>query len=963
MEPYGAVSPVHTATSLFDRRAAAIVRATVAIDGIGGSGPIRIFPSITSESGTRVKFRPPSILGVALGFPDFTVEVDTSSVPNAPWFLDRDLLELKWYDADAPTVFLARSKCLAAMAYLDYFPDQLATGQCLRALASAAILVASPGWCGTFGPGVASLVEAALRRPEGNYEFNQMSLAAVAYRYYGALSPAARGHLISELLAKGRIHRPGMGEEVTSGGMAFDWRLAGDSIPETENHILGILTARYLANQLLYQQTKDAEYDNRRNDDAGNPSCFALILTLLRNFLRNDFSEYNAKNYQEETRWALLNLCTYAYDHEVRLAARMVLDYVAAHFAVSSNDLRRMVPFRRRNEGKNVTTNWKGFMDVGLLEWEDGADPLVRYFAVQAGNVRAFAGWSVNRNWEWGIRGSGGDLAMEVLSDYRLPPSIHALFVNDDHRRFFQRLHRVDPHPFDRSEPMAEMHVDGDSSEIYASSPSYLITAGGQPATWSAPVTIVGFVRGDDQQRGVAVTTSFIPTGPLDQLEIPPFDSGLLHFGTRSDRATGVIQFGVFASEGPTRNYGVAPDFACGHQMWIPAWLNDLRESRSYLYVDELSGTVRERPEPPGFFFIDRGSRFIERAGRKTPRRADEPGFFLAIYEEDNGFGLLEALDTWLFPEVTFQDFKTSVLSTNGRIRLRNQALSTYITHKGNVVRFEISVDPEALVLGALAIPSYGAEVLDVVYGPGDPRDADGDAGNPRTGEAHFLNGTILNSRADGIVEIRNRLLATTITLDLSDPARPRRTIDSPDGLVVEVAGDNQEVWLDFEWAGPNSGDVCQPFNSLASASAAVADGGVIKIVPGATADRGPMGNGKTMTLEAPIGGVTIGGHGPTPGVGDESNGDQGAWVDFHWTGPRDEPPDGDVLRPFGNLATAIAAIDDEGIVTVVPGTTGERFALASGKRCTIVAPLGRVTIGLQGPGPLPPWVGGLKPL
>jgi hypothetical protein len=61
---------------------------------------------------------------------------------------------------------------------------------------------------------------------------------------------------------------------------------------------------------------------------------------LLRNYLRDDFAEYNAKPYQTETGRALLNLCSYAYDAEVRLGARMVLDYISAHIAVSSNDLR-----------------------------------------------------------------------------------------------------------------------------------------------------------------------------------------------------------------------------------------------------------------------------------------------------------------------------------------------------------------------------------------------------------------------------------------------------------------------------------------------------------------------------------------------------------------------------------------------------------------------------------------------
>ena len=87
------------------------------------------------------------------------------------------------------------------------------------------------------------------------------------------------------------------------------------------------------------------------------------------NILRDDFSEYNAKPYQSESRFALLNLCTYAYEDEVRLAARMVLDYISAHIAVSSCDLRRLVPFRRRNEfprNRALGGEFAGVMSEGM---------------------------------------------------------------------------------------------------------------------------------------------------------------------------------------------------------------------------------------------------------------------------------------------------------------------------------------------------------------------------------------------------------------------------------------------------------------------------------------------------------------------------------------------------------------------------------------------------------------------
>jgi hypothetical protein len=66
-------------------------------------------------------------------------------------------------------------------------------------------------------------------------------------------------------------------------------------------------------------------------------------------------------------------------------------------------------------------------------------------------------------------------------------------------------------------------------------------------------------------------------------------------------------------------------------------------------------------------------------------------------------------------------------------------------------------------------------------------------------------------------------------------------------------------VWVDFDWKGPTEGDFYHPFNQLAFALAAVADGGVIKIAPGITHARVPLHAGKRVKLVAPIGGVTIG--------------------------------------------------------------------------------------------------------
>jgi hypothetical protein len=751
-----------------------------------------------------------------------------------------DLLELKTYGDDAPDVFVARNPCLAAMAYGDYFPGFRGTE--LRRAVSAAIMVAGPGWCGTFGPGVDGTFDLLNDPSEGNYDMSEMHLLAIAYRYYDELTPPARDRLINLLLAQGIVHRPRLDDTFTSGMTPHDWSRAGFVSPgsfhirigETENHIFAIVSARYLTNQLLYQRSPEVAYDNRRNGSmmlfgrevaTDSPNTTDLLLRLLREILRCDFSEYNAKPYQSETRKALLNLCNYAYDHEVRLAARMALDYISAHIAVSTNDLRRMVPFRRRNEERHGRTAQIGntrFMDVALLEASLGADPLTENFAMLSGNLRALESPNPpSRAIPWTFASNGEGAVADALSDYRLPPSVHDLFVNEPDRRFFQRLHRT----VQADEIAGTNAMDGvqgscgrnvDNMEIYASSPSYLIAAGGEPATYAIdpyPSTLTAKgLKKSKQQLGVAVTTSFMPTGQI---------AGL---GTQN-MARDVIQFSMFSDvRGEVANYGVAPDFACGHRIHLPFWA---------LSTGQIDGQ---------FTFIDRGS--------TLPGKTDPAGFYLAIFD-DGRFAFLEAFDTWLHPGTTFQDFKARVKAANPRIAIRNNEEFRYTTQNGNVLHFVIWHDVPRD--GALFGPRFGAEVVRIEYGALDVEDRIGDAGNV-TGK--FLNGTVLNSFEEGVVEITNPRLGTKVRLDMSDPKRPRRTSESG---VFEEAGTNHEVWVNFAWEGPNEGDFFRPFSTLAAAVAAVADGGTVKIAPGWTHERPLLAKGKKVRIVAPLRSVKFG--------------------------------------------------------------------------------------------------------
>lgn len=686
----------------------------------------------------------------------------------------------------------------------------------------------------------------------------QMWLLPLAYAYYDEIEPDAREKLITVLLAQGRIHRAsiaGADDVFTSGGTPNDWSRAGyvgtrgavlgflppiinvklENIPETENHVLMIATARYLTNQLLYQRTHDIRYDNRRNGDASDsrPHSMDHVLSLLRNYLRNDFAEYNAKSYQVERRHALLNLYSYAYDPEVKLAARMVLDYVSAHVAVSTNDLRRLVPFRRRDEGDNrrEIPNQPGFMDVSLTDGP-GADNLSAHFVLHAGNTRAYGFPSdPDRRLPWTLSHDyAPQLALEAICDHRLAPSVHDLFVNDLHRRFFQRLHRHWRLELDQQ-------YNCDNMEIYAASPSYLITGGGRPARW-----VIGgdFGRGYyTQNLGVAVPISFMPTGASAGPEVSPHDAReliqILHFSDDPEDDVGG------GDHGGTENYGVAPDFACGFQFYFPDWT-----------------WTEIRHDQDGRFFVNRRSTAEELAG-----------FYLAIHKQGD-FVLLEALDTWLHPEVSYEEFQARVATNNPNLSFASGQEAVYTTYFGNRIHYVIwhNLEHDNHQCGSKILYIEYSSLLQFLRDSGtnpaglhlrplmSPEVSLRKFMKLNVDPSRFLSGTILNSPRDAVVEIRNPFLGTTLTLDWSDPQHPVRIAENGE---VQEAGRGHQVWVDFDWRGPTEGDFYRPFNTITAALSAVAEPGVIRIMPGATRERPTLH--KRVRLTAVRGTVTIGAH------------------------------------------------------------------------------------------------------
>ena len=149
----------------------------------------------------------------------------------------------------------------------------------------------------------------------------------------------------------------------------------------------------------------------------------------------------------------------------------------------------------------------------------------------------------------------------------------------------------------------------------------------------------------------------------------------------------------------------------------------------------------------------------------------------------------------------------------------------------------------------------FGATILNITFGDWNDPTKLGDAGNT-TGK--FLNGTILNSEQNsGVIRISNPSFSSgDIILDMSDIEHPMRTSETGE---VEQSGFHNEVWVDFNWHGENAGDFYRPFNTLSGAVAAVADHGVIKIMPGLTKEKPIFLKNKSYRIVAPVGGVALG--------------------------------------------------------------------------------------------------------
>ncbi|HXH74112.1 MAG TPA: hypothetical protein VNJ08_04060 [Bacteriovoracaceae bacterium] len=268
-----------------------------------------------------------------------------------------------------------------------------------------------------------------LCKRKGDYDFKLTELIPIVYEGVkrNSFSEAAYNKILSELLTEqGNKH-----QIMVKMGKCF-------SVPETENHILMIESARYLTNQLWNNHyPDDARFDNEKN------GFNAWLLKHLQQFVKKDFEEYNSRPYQGHSVMPIMNLVSYAKDERVKLAATMVLDYLSAKFATQSSRLRRSAPISRQLE-YSVQTN--------LLD----GDHMTAFFAQIAGNTGIYK----YNNPSGHITYANGTAFYAGVSSYRPDDLVLDMIINHDQ--------------------VLEQRIRHNAVESYYRHPKFLVTAGGR---------------------------------------------------------------------------------------------------------------------------------------------------------------------------------------------------------------------------------------------------------------------------------------------------------------------------------------------------------------------------------------------------------------------------------------------------------------------------------------------------
>lgn len=434
----------------------------------------------------------------------------------------------------------------------------------------------------------------SLCRRKGDYDFVLQILLRIAYiddqSGQKLLTQAARDKMNHVLLSEnGIVHH----EKISVGGCM--------TVTDTENHILMTEVSRYLTNQLLFAEAKKLNqpaglYDNSQN------GFDQWMLNHLAEFLKNDFSEFNSRPYEGYTQITLNNLYDYSKNPQVKMMAQMVLDYSAAKFAIGSNGMRRSAPYRRQKD-------WLNYDDLVFY------DTIVGRNFFLAGNYNYV-----------GFVDSGRDAAvftdevyhatMAAAGGYRIPALILDTQIEKDHE-YFQKIRHSDV-------------------EIYHSSPSFMLTAGGRYRN------LPDFGTGGNDAWAVA--TTILPT---------------------KGEATMKNLFYILGDKDKSRrnNTCMTKNFACGFNIHIPENL----DASCVVKNGKWSFYDMQKCKNYGFY--------VAINTMKTDKEWDDV---------NTNYNVMEVVEA----DGQFEKFMSTRMQQNPQKNIKQDAASLYTTYDGRVIEF-----------------------------------------------------------------------------------------------------------------------------------------------------------------------------------------------------------------------------------------------------------------------------------
>ncbi|MGM1049416.1 MAG: hypothetical protein ACQEXX_25225 [Bacillota bacterium] len=358
---------------------------------------------------------------------------------------------------------------------------------------------------------------------KGDYDMALKGIMVILYRYRHLLNEDDVTRILTSLVPEdlNGPHDPRI-EEIIIRIQDMD----AEHIPETENHMLMINSIRYLINQILFEKYGHERYDNNAN------KLTKWLLDYMHKIAKHDFLEFNSRPYQRLSLHALLNLHEFAKDKLIRTAAQILLDYTMVKFAVSSNRQRRICPFRRLKKNMNLPNNEHN----KLLEPQvGGKDALIGFFHMYVGPNDANGNPTDKFLAGWGM-----EAVIAGLAGYRPPPAAYILAMKRDNpNTAFQHRFYHGARP---KLPGTDDQADG-GVEIYYSSPSFLLTAGGMFLNSGYGGDEWSFINYKD--TAIAQSTTLLPT--------------------RADvKFADLIRFDPYPDERTAVNTGVHCGFACG---------------------------------------------------------------------------------------------------------------------------------------------------------------------------------------------------------------------------------------------------------------------------------------------------------------------------------------------------------------------------------------------------------------